>query len=237
MAKQEMKIQRVLVVAAHPDDPEFLFGATVADLVRKGADIYYLICSDGANGSTDAGISRTTLADIRRVEQEAAAKALGVREVRFLGFPDGGLTPDLELRKAIAREVRRVKPDVVIGHYPHRVLDIPIEASHPDHVAVGEATLSAVFPDAANARACPELQREGLAPHRVKEVWVAGYERPNFAVDAAPYLEQKVAAILCHKSQTGGNRAQAPPWVYEWMKWAGKRNSYEYAEEYKRISM
>jgi LmbE family N-acetylglucosaminyl deacetylase len=230
--------RRVLVVAAHPDDPEFLFGAAVARLVRDGADVEYVVCSDGANGSRDPDAPREEIAATRYEEQRAAARALGVEEVVFLGFPDGHLSPTDGLRTAIAREIRRVRPELVITHFPRRALDIPIEASHPDHIAVGEATLGAVFPDAANARALPELLREGLRPHRVREVWIPGYERTDHYVDATDLIERKIAAIRCHRSQVSGeNPRESLTWVYGWMKGVGRQAGYEYAENYKRITL
>jgi LmbE family N-acetylglucosaminyl deacetylase len=229
---------RVLVVAAHPDDPEFLFGATVASLVHHGAQVGYVVCSDGANGSRDPGAPREEIAAAREREQRDAAEALGVCDVVFLGFPDGKLAPTDELRGRIAREIRRFRPDLVITHFPRRALDTPIEASHPDHVAVGEAALAAVFPDAGNARARPELLREGLLPHRVKEVWIPGYERANHYVDATPFMERKIEAIRRHRSQVGGDDPrESLAWVYGWMKWAGSQGGVEYAEDFKRIRL
>jgi LmbE family N-acetylglucosaminyl deacetylase len=230
--------KRVLVVTAHPDDPEFLFGATVAKLVREGAEVSYVICSNGSNGSKDPTTPDEEIIATRYAEQRAAATVLGVREVVFLGLSDGRLAPTYDLRRAIAREIRRVKPDLVLSHFPHRVLAIPVEASHPDHIAAGEATFSAILPDAANSRAVPELLQEGLEPHRVKEIWVPGYERTNYFVDATPFLEKKMEAILCHRSQLDSMESTAPPaWVYEWMRWSGARNDCEYAEEFERIKV
>lgn len=227
---------RVLLVGAHPDDPEFLFGAAVAKLVSAGADVQYLICSDGANGARDSSLSSEEVIAIRAQEQRQAAAELGVGKVVFLGLPDGCLSADFPLRTAIAREIRRYRPDLVLTHFPHRVVDLPIDASHPDHFAVGEATLSAIFPDASNARALPQLRREGLEPHRVKEIWLAGYERANHFVNATSYMDKKIRAILCHQSQLNGS-PDVPGWVYDWMKWAGKAAGCEYAESYKRIEL
>jgi LmbE family N-acetylglucosaminyl deacetylase len=230
--------RRTLVVSAHPDDSEFLFGAAVARLVRDGSQVTYVVCSDGANGSRNLEASREEIAAARYEEQRAAARELGVEDVVFLGFPDGRLSPTDELRTAIAREIRRARPELVITHFPRRALDIPIEASHPDHIAVGEATLAAVFPDAANARALPALLREGLHPHRVKEVWIPGYERTDQYVDATDLIERKIAAIQCHRSQVSGeNPRESLAWVYGWMKRVGSQAGYEYAENYKRITL
>ena len=230
--------RRALVVAAHPDDPEFLFGATVAKLVDDGGEVSYVVCSDGANGSRDPSLPREDIAAVRCEEQRRAAAALGVRDVEFLGFPDGLLAPTAELRAAIARQIRRVKPDLVITHFPRRVLEIPIEASHPDHIAVGEAALAAVFPDAANARAHPELLAAGLAPHRVKEVWIPAYERADHYVDATGLMDRKIQAICCHASQVGGsNPRESLSWLYDWMRRTGREPGYEYAENYQRIRL
>ncbi|MET0399380.1 MAG: PIG-L deacetylase family protein [Longimicrobiaceae bacterium] len=230
--------RRALVVSAHPDDPEFLFGAAVASLVDAGAEVAYVVCSDGANGSRDPDATRAEVAAGRYEEQRAAARELGVEEVAFLDFPDGRLAPTDELRTAIAREIRRFRPELVITHFPRRALDVPIEASHPDHFAVGEATLAAVFPDAANARAQPALLAEGLQPHRVKEVWIPGYERTDHYVDATALMDRKIAAIRCHRSQVGGaDPRESLAWVYGWMKGVGGAGGYEYAENYKRITL
>ena len=225
---------RVLVVTAHPDDAEFHFGATIALLTDGGADVRYLVCSDGAQGEPGDGPPVGGVASTRMAEQRAAAAVLGVREVRFLGLPDGRLEPTLDLRRAITAQIRRDRPALVLTHYPRRVLDIPIEASHPDHLAVGEATLAAVYPDADNARAFPELAQAGLKPHAVREVWVPGYERPNHYIDATPYVDRKGEALRQHRSQTGG---EPPEWVFEWMRQAGRTPGYRYAEHFRRITI
>lgn len=235
-SRSQQTYQRALLVVAHPDDPEFLFGAAVAKLVNDGTQVRYAICSDGANGSRDTKMSSEEVTAVRAQEQRLAAGTLGVHEVSFLGFPDGRLYPNSELRIAIAREIRCFKPDLLLTHFPQRVLEVPIDASHPDHFAVGEAALSAAFPDASNPRAVPELLRAGLEPHRVKEIWLTGYERANHYVDAAPFVDKKIKAILCHKSQLNGS-SSAPSWVYDWMRWSGKEPGYEYAESFKRIQL
>jgi LmbE family N-acetylglucosaminyl deacetylase len=232
------KFQGALVVVAHPDDPEFLFGAAVAHLVNNGTIVTYVICTDGANGSRDPAVPAAQITSTRYEEQRAAAHLLGVSDVACLGFPDGLLAPTGALRMAIAREIRRYRPELVLTHYPRRVLEIPMEASHPDHLAAGEAALSAVSPDAGNIRAFPQLLEEGLQPHRVNEVWVAGHERPNHFIDASPFLDLKIQAILCHRSQfSTAENPEPPPWIYHWMKWAGSKVGCEYAESYTRIAM
>ncbi|HEX7558984.1 MAG TPA: PIG-L deacetylase family protein [Usitatibacter sp.] len=228
--------ERVLVVVAHPDDPEFLFGATIARLRDEGAEVAYVVCSDGANYGRDPEKTPREVMEMRYAEQRSAAAVFGIRDIAFLGFVDGQLESNLELRRAIAREIRRVRPDLVLTHYPRRALDIPMQASHPDHMAVGEATLAAVFPTAANSRILPELLAEGLEPHRVPEVWVPGYERANHVIDAQPFFDRKMEALRCHRSQMD-SAGEVPTWVEWWMKMSGERAGLQYAEEFKRITV
>jgi len=231
---------RVLVVAAHPDDPEFGFGASVAHLAGDGSDVHYVICTDGCQGGEDPTVPDAELSAIRYAEQRAAAEVLGVRDVVFLGFRDGYLAPTVELRKAITREIRRFKPDLVLTHTPIRTLSVGIGASHPDHLAVGEATLSAVYPDARNPRAYPELLDEGLEAHKVREVWLPGMENADHFVDATGLVEKKIEAILCHRSQfqkPGWEDQEDVPgkWIRDRMRQAGEKAGFEYAEGFRKL--
>lgn len=231
------KYGRALIVVAHPDDPEFLFGATIASLIDSGCVVSYLVCTNGENGGRDPRVPAEELARLRNAEQHSAASLLGVASVTFLGLPDGSLQPTPALRLMIAREIRRVRPDVLITHYPARVLHLPIEASHPDHLAVGEAALSAVAPDASNPRACVELLAEGLEPFRVREIWVSGYGNANHYVDATPFVERKLEAIRCHRSQLAIYPNGEPVWVRDWMRRSGEKAGYPYAEDFWRIQV
>jgi LmbE family N-acetylglucosaminyl deacetylase len=237
-ASQNGHFEKVMVVAAHPDDPEFAFGATVAKLAREGASVTYVVCTDGSQGGEDPSVPDEELTATRYAEQRAAAAVLGVKDVVFLGFRDGHLSPNVELRRAISREIRRYRPELVLTHTPLRAIDIPIGASHPDHLAVGEAALAAVYPDARNPRAYPELLQEGLEAHKVKEVWLPGFEASNHFVDASDVIDQKIEAILCHRSQfqKPGIEPDAPAkWIKERMHQAGERAGFEYAEAFKRL--
>ena len=228
----------VLVVAAHPDDPEFGFGASVARLAEDGADVFYVICTDGCQGGEDPSVPDAELSATRYAEQRAAAEVLGVKDVVFLGFRDGYLAPNVELRKAITREIRRFRPDLVLTHLPARTLGVGIGASHPDHLAVGEATLSAVYPDARNPRAYPELLDEGLQAHKVKEVWLPGMDQADHFVDATGVVDKKIEAILCHRSQfqKPGMEDGAPrKWILERMRQVGEKAGFEYAEGFRKL--
>ncbi len=233
------RFERALVVGAHPDDPEFGFGGTVAKLTAEGTEVIYVVCTDGCQGGEDPAVPDAELSAVRYAEQRAAAEVLGVREVVFLGFRDGSLAPTLELRRAITREIRRWRPDLVLTHAPLRSLDGAIGAFHPDHLAAGEATLSAVYPDARNPRAFRELLAEGLQPHRVREVWMPGFDHADHVVELSPELvERKIEAIRCHRSQFDKPEMEpgAPAvWVRERMRKAGEKAGVEYAEAFKRI--
>lgn len=238
--KQAEPIQRVLGVFAHPDDPEFSSGATIAKLAGDGVEVFYCICTDGSQGGEDPSVPDAELSERRYAEQRAAAEVLGVRDVAFLGFRDGYLEPNVDLRRAITAEIRRRKPDVVLTHMPNRLLLTQgIGGFHPDHLAVGQATLSAVYPDARNPRAYRELLEQGLEPHKVREVWIPAFtESDHFIEVTDQLLERKLEAIMCHRSQfeKPGLEDGAPgKWIRERMRQTGERAGYAYAEGFKRL--
>ena len=195
-------VERVLVVTAHPDDVDFAAAGSVAVWTRGGVEVAYCIATDGDAGGSDRTVSRTDMAAIRREEQLDAAKAVGVSDVTFLGYPDGRLTGGLDLRRDIARVIRRFRPDRVVTQSPERNWE-RIYASHPDHMAAGEAALCAVYPDARNPFAFPELLAEGLEPHTVPEVWVMAADGADRAVDTTACFDRKLAALRSHRSQVG----------------------------------
>lgn len=192
---------RILVVTAHPDDVDFGSGGSIATWTNEGHEVVYCLVTDGQAGGSDNTITRDEMAVIRRREQTAAAKIVGVTELHFLGFPDGAVVADLNLRREISAIIRIVKPDRVVTQSAERRYD-RIYASHPDHLATGEATLCAVYPDARNEFAFPELISErGLAPHAVQEVWVTGGNGAKMFVDMTAAFDKKIEALLCHESQ------------------------------------
>lgn len=190
--------ERALVVVAHPDDIDFGVAGTVAVLTSHGCAVTYCLVTSGEAGPPEH-LDRDELRALRASEQRAAAAIVGVSDVRFLGFPDGRVEATLELRREISRVIRETRPDVVIAMSSDRVWD-RVYFSHPDHLAVGEATASAVYPDSRNPWAHPELLAEGYAPHTVARMWVMGLE-PNLAIDITEVIEQKTAALTSHKSQ------------------------------------
>ncbi len=194
-------IDRVLVIFSHPDDGEFSAAATIATLAAGGARVDYLVTTDGGKGTEDPAVTSAQLAATRVAEQRAAADLLGVSEIVHLGYPDGYLTPSLELRRDIVRQIRRLRPDLVIAQNPVRRMDGNPFIGHPDHLATGEATLSAVYPAARDRLNFPELLTEGLEPWKVRQVLVSGVERANLYVDVSSQFERGLQALLCHASQ------------------------------------
>ncbi|WP_073488055.1 PIG-L deacetylase family protein [Streptoalloteichus hindustanus] len=197
-------VQRVLVVTAHPDDVDFGAAGTVTTWTASGIEVVYCVCTSG-EASGDPTTPPETTARTREAEQRAAAATVGVREVLFLGHPDGRLTPSLELRRDITRVIRRFRPHRVLTWSPEINWEFLV-TSHPDHRAAGEAALAAVYPDARNPHAHPELLvDEGLQPWVVHELWLADGppERRNRVVDVTDVFPTKLAALRAHRSQTG----------------------------------
>ncbi len=194
-------VRRVLIVTAHPDDVDFGVAGTVAAFTDAGVEVTYCIATNGEAGGSDRSVSRTDMASLRQREQRAAAAEVGVSDVRFLGHPDGRLQATIELRRDISRVIRQLKPERVLTQSPERRWDF-IFASHPDHLALGEAAVCAVYPDARNPFAHPELlDVEGLEPWTVNELWIAGGVGANTAVETTSTIGRKVAALLRHESQ------------------------------------
>jgi LmbE family N-acetylglucosaminyl deacetylase len=231
-------VARALVVIAHPDDAEFAFGGTVARLVEQGTEVHYVVCTDGSLGSEDPAVPAADLGRRRACEQRTAAARLGVTSVGFLGFEDGTLEAGTDLRRELSRAIRRHRPQLLLTHQPVRSLVFPIGASHPDHLAVGEAAMCAAYPDAGNPRAFMELLDEGLEPHKVTEIWVPGHEHANFfvALDQR-HAEAKMEAILLHTSQfeRSASPAEDIQWVADRMSGYGKHADADWAEGFVRV--
>jgi LmbE family N-acetylglucosaminyl deacetylase len=197
----ENGVERVLVVVAHPDDCDFGCAATTATFTAAGMSVSYCIVTNGDAGGSDRTISRAEMARIRQEEQRAAAAEVGVTDIAFLGYPDGRVTSSIELRRDITRVIRQRRPQRVLAQSPVRNF-ARIQASHPDHLAVGEATLGAVYPDARNPFAHPELlEMEGLEPHTVTEMWLMAFADADKVVDVTDTVDRKMAALRKHRSQ------------------------------------
>ena len=203
MPLPDQEVERVLVIAAHPDDIDFGAAGTVATFVDAGLAVTYLVCTQGDQGGFD-DTPREQMPAIRMAEQRAAAAAVGVSDVRFLqGYRDGWLEPTFELQRDIVRVIRGVRPHRLLIPSPERNWE-RIHASHPDHLATGEACIRAVYPAARNPHAWPELvAEEGLQPWTVDEVWLMAHHTNSHHVDITHTFARKVAALHAHTSQTG----------------------------------
>jgi LmbE family N-acetylglucosaminyl deacetylase len=231
-----------LVVAAHPDDAEFGVAGTAAVLASQGHAVHYLMCTSGDAGSEDPSVKVEDLVRIREEEQSEAGRILGLAGVHYLRYPDGELEATLDVRKAIVRVMRRLKADVVFCQDPRSLVDDDSTyLNHPDHRAAGQAALDAAFPAAGNPSAFRDLLDEGLAPHKVREVWLyfTSSQHINHWVDITQTMDLKLRALEAHASQIG-DWATSGKLRADMLKWAEEESSkhnleVKYAEGFQRI--
>src|SRR5450631_72366 len=214
-ARPDQDIARALVVAAHPDDCDFGAAGTIAGWVDAGLTVTILLCTRGEQGGFDHG-NREQMPAIREREQVAASGVLGVKDVRFLpGHRDGWLEPSWDLQRQIVEVIREVQPQRVMVQSPERGYD-RLQASHPDHLAAGEAAIRAVSPAAENRFAWPELIERGLQPWHVNEIWIMAHPHMTHAVDITETFGRKVAALRAHASQTGHMGDELESFLRRW---------------------
>ena len=196
---------KILVILAHPDDPEFFCGATLARWVRQGHEVHYFLLTCGDKGSDDNEKTTEQICEIRHSEQHAAASVIGAKSVQFLDLPDGYIYPTLDLRRSVVRIIRQMKPDILVTCDPTNLFPSgSYRLNHPDHRYAGQVVLDAVFPAAGNIHFFPELYKdEGLEPHSPVEVWVTLTSNPDITLDVTDTWEIKVRALKEHKSQIG----------------------------------
>ncbi|MFL2627673.1 MAG: PIG-L deacetylase family protein [Dehalococcoidia bacterium] len=224
------KYETAMVVTAHPDDAEFGCSGTVARWISEGTQVVYVLVTDGSKGTEDRSISPEQLADIRKKEQIEAGKILGLKDVAFLDYPDGYLEPTLDVRKDISKQIRIHKPQILITTNPNRTLTGENYIGHPDHFAAGEAALSAVYPSARDHLTFPELDKEGLEPHKVREVLIIGHDNPNIWFDITDSIDTAEKGLLAHKSQLGQEAADR---TRERKREIGQLYGVQYAEHFK----
>ena len=207
-----------MVIVAHPDDAEFVCGGTVAKWCAQGWTVYYVLATSGDKGTHDPELSHQELAALREQEQRDACRVLGVKEVIFLGHPDGFLRADEELRGEVVHLLRQYRPDVVLTWDGFRG-----GFNHSDHRAVGIAVRDAVYPAVRDHLYYPADRDDGLDAHQVNELLLAGSDDPDYVVDVSDYLETKLEAVICHRSQIGGRSPEEMRKVWqERMKRAGR---------------
>ena len=231
-----MNIGTALVVFAHPDDAEFMCGGMSAAWAREGTEVHYVCVTDGSAGSNDPEMTRERLSEVRASEQRAAAEVLGVKSVTFLGFPDGRLEVTIDLREAVTREVRRLRPDVIVAPDPSRLWAPGRYVNHPDHKAVGEAALCVVMPDASSRLQFPDLIDQGFEPFGVPRLWLAADEEAaDGFVDITGTIDLKLQALACHASQNDG-QSEVEGWVRARAARFGELAGAEYAEGFRTFA-
>jgi LmbE family N-acetylglucosaminyl deacetylase len=227
----DQELNRIMVVVAHPDDAEFSCAATVAKFTGEGKHVVFVLCTSGDKGTARRDISSAELAAMREREQLEASRRLGVAETVFLRQGDGELTPDLNFREKIVREIRRHRPDILITHDPFRPY-----ALHPDHRAVGITAVDSVYPTARDPLYFPQHLAEGLEPHKVAELWMYGSETPDTFIDISGTFAAKIHALRAHASQVGtGETLEAR--MRERAADVGREHGLEMAEAFKVVKM
>ncbi len=225
--------ERALFIYAHPDDIEFGTAGTAALWAKYGCKNVYVVITDGNVGSHEPGMTSVRIAEIRRAEQRAAAKVAGAHDCLFLGYHDGLLQPTLELRKELVRLIRKYQPNVVVCGDPTVYFPSNMRINHPDHRAAAVAAIDAVFPASEMPLLYPDLEAEGLAPHKVNFVYVSNAQEANYYVDISETIDVKMQALAEHRSQLGdwdpNERMRA------WAGQIGEKVGFKYAEGYRRI--
>jgi len=227
--------QSALVIVAHPDDIEFSCAGTLARWARLGARIGYVLCTSGEVGIAEAGMSKARAAEIREVEQRAAAEIVGAQEVVFLREPDGLLQPTIELRKKLVREIRRFRPEVVMCGDPTVVWAGENYINHPDHRAAATAALDAAFPAAGQPLLFAELEQEGIYAHKPRKIYVTGWHQTDLFVNITDTIEIKIAALKAHKSQM--KDWDPAPRIKEWAAARARGKEMLYAESFRVVTL
>jgi LmbE family N-acetylglucosaminyl deacetylase len=193
----------ILVILAHPDDPEFFLGGTIARWIRAGHTVRYVLLTQGDKGAKDVTLTAKDITDIRIGEQQAACEFLGVASVDFMDYEDGYIVPDLEMRKRVVREIRKYRPQILVTCDPSNLFPSSQYINHPDHRYAGQVVVDAVFPAAGNHFFFMDLIEEGYPPHEVEEVWMSLTSQPDVRLDVTEFWEVKMAALKKHASQIG----------------------------------
>jgi len=227
--------ESAMAIVAHPDDIEYGCSGTLARWAKAGTKTYYVVCTSGDVGIAAAGMTKQRAGEVREEEQRNAAAIAGASEVVFLREPDGMLQPTLDLRKKLVREIRRLRPEVVICSDPTIVLASSDYINHPDHRAAGMAALDAVFPAAGQPNLFEELAAEGVTAHKVRKVYVNSWENCDTFINISDTMEIKIAALKAHVSQMNGN--DPTEMMRQWAAEVAKGKEMTYAESFRVISL
>ena len=227
-----LEINSALAIFAHPDDNEWNAGGTIASWVRQGVEVNLVLTTNGSSGTQDKSMTRERLAEIRKQEQQEAADTVGVKQIVWLDFEDGYLYPDLDLRKAVAREIRRFRPDVIFTHSTERLM-ADFYANHPDHIATGEVVLRSINPDASSGLMFPELwHEEGFEPFLPKAVFIGTFGEGPVFTDISDTVDLKIQALHAHRSQIS-DPEEIAAFVRERFAQVGEKGGSKFAESFR----
>lgn len=226
--------ERAMFIYAHPDDIEFSAGGTAAKWASQGCEVTYVLITNGNIGSHDRSLTAADLTKIRRAEQRAAAAVAGVKNCIFMGYHDGLLEPTLALRKKLVKLIRQYRPNVIVCGDPRSQFPSDSYINHPDHRAAAKAVVEAAFPASEMHLLYPELEEEGIMPHKPNYVYISGAKDANVFVDIGDVIDVKVKALRQHKPSQFGEW-DPEPMIKEWAREAGKRVGYKYAERFRRL--
>ena len=224
--------KKILVILAHPDDPEFFLGGTIAHWAKLGHEVSYLLLTKGERGISEAFPDGDYLKSVRVKEQANAAAYLGVDQISYLDFPDGYLEVNLENRRKLVAEIRRKQPDIVVSCDPQTLFHHAY-INHPDHRAAGQLTIDSVFPAAGNPAFYPEQFSEGLNITHIQELWLSLTINPNLILDVSDYWEQRLEALKFHASQIGDPEAFVQKWTERRKEFSGTEDGY--FEQFRRV--
>jgi len=224
-----------MAIVAHPDDIEYSCAGTMARWAQAGTEIVYVLCTSGDVGIATPGMTHQQATEIREAEAREAARITGVKEIVFLGEPDGLLQPTLELRKKLVRQIRRYQPEVLVTSDPTVMWNGDNYINHPDHRAAATAALDAAFPAAGQPNLFEDLEAEGLKAHKVRKVYVSGWQQTGLFVNIDDTIEIKIKALRAHVSQMNGQ--DPAEGIKEWAAAAAAGKEMGYAESFRVITL
>lgn len=228
--------ERAMAISAHPDDIEFGSVGTLARWAKEGCEVAYVLVTSGDVGIAEPGMTKERAMEIREAESLAAAKIAGVEDVTFLRIGDGMVENTMELRKRLVREIRRFKPEVIVSLDPTLMFTSRGGINHPDHRAVGEATMDAVFPASGQPNLFQELEEEGIFAHKVRKVYVSSRGEGDTYIDISNTIDLKIAALKAHDSQVGKAEGLEER-IREWSASIGKGKEMAHAEAFRVLTI
>lgn len=228
--------KKILVILAHPDDPDYFCGATIANWCRLGHEVHYCLATKGQRGTQNSHLTVDEIEEMRISEQNAAAQLLGISSVKFLDYFDGDLVPDLKLREDIVKEIRISKPNILVTSDPQNLFPSENRVNHPDHRAIGQAVVDAVFPAAGSPRFfVRNRENEPISPHTVEELWLTLTHQPDLILDQTDLLDLRTDAIACHTSQLYETPEQMRIRMHARYRIGVNTGELKYTEQFKRI--